>query len=204
MGISVKIDYENIPSQSNNIRGQALEINSKLIDIYQKIKEMHTYWYGKRYNDLVVKFNTLVPQLNQFLEVIVSEIPSMFATISNNFSEVDIKQNVAVVQKDGIQKIQAMPITQDVGMRYIEEEVAKLETAVIADITSVQSIMDSMQGTVGQIAIECENSNEFKAQFSKLANVFKQTLGDVKIQFTILMNTNREQIGSAEKLNSVK
>ena len=46
----IKIDYENMPNQSNSIRGQAIEINNKLLAIYRKISEMHICWYGKRYN----------------------------------------------------------------------------------------------------------------------------------------------------------
>ena len=53
----IKIDYENMPNQSNSIRGQAIEINNKLLAIYRKISEMHICWHGKRYNELVTKFN---------------------------------------------------------------------------------------------------------------------------------------------------
>lgn len=35
----IKIDYENMPNQSNSIRGQAIEINNKLLAIYRKISE---------------------------------------------------------------------------------------------------------------------------------------------------------------------
>ena len=31
----IKIDYENMPNQSNSIRGQAIEINNKLLAIYR-------------------------------------------------------------------------------------------------------------------------------------------------------------------------
>ena len=95
----IKIDYENMPNQSNSIRGQAIEINNKLLAIYRKISEMHICWYGKRYNELVTKFNELAPQLNLFLEAIVGEVPYMFEEIANTVSDVDIKQNVAVPQK---------------------------------------------------------------------------------------------------------
>jgi len=31
----IKIDYENMPNQSNSIRGQAIEINNKLFKIWK-------------------------------------------------------------------------------------------------------------------------------------------------------------------------
>lgn len=204
MSTDIKIDYENMPNQSNGIRNAALEINGKLLDVYQKIYEMHAHWYGKRYNELVLKFNELVPQLNQFLEVIVTEIPYMFEGIANNFSEIDIKQNVAVVRKESYQKIQAIEIFNDVGMRYLQSEVEPYQTEIVEDFHSAKDFMDEMQKTLEQIVLECDRADEFRNQFRILANTFKQVLDNVETQFTELMNKDREQIENAEKANTTK
>ena len=98
MRSSVKINYNEIPIESRSAREYAKEINSNLIEVYKEVAEMHTCWYGKRYNELVLKFNSLVPQLNQFLDLIVGEVPCMYEKIANNFSDVDIKQNVTTEQ----------------------------------------------------------------------------------------------------------
>ena len=54
MSSPLRIDYESIPNQANKIRNTALEINDRILDVYKKVAEMHTHWYGKRYNELVL------------------------------------------------------------------------------------------------------------------------------------------------------
>ena len=185
----IKIDYENMPNQSNSIRGQAIEINNKLLAIYRKISEMHICWYGKRYNELVTKFNELAPQLNLFLEAIVGEVPYMFEEIANTVSDVDIKQNVAVPQKESIQKIQALQVYDDVGMRYISKE--------------VEDIMQEIDRTVDQIKLECDGSEEFRRQFVRLSDAFQYTIGNVESQFSKLMQQDRELMEETERKNNV-
>ena len=58
MRSSVKINYNEIPIESRSAREYAKEINSNLIEVYKEVAEMHTCWYGKRYNELVLKFNS--------------------------------------------------------------------------------------------------------------------------------------------------
>ncbi len=204
MSSEVRVDYENMPSQSDNIRNTALELNGRLTAVYQKVTEMHAHWYGKRYNELVTKFNELAPQLNQFLEVIVAEVPYMFEGIANNFSEVDIQQNIATARKESYKKIEEIPVIDDVGMRYIQEEVANVQTEILSDFTSAKELMDSMQKTVQQIVLECDGADEFRSQFRILTDTFKQVLDNVETQFTELMNKDREQIENAEKANTTK
>lgn len=204
MSSEVRVDYENMPSQSDNIRNAALELNGRLTAVYQKVTEMHAHWYGKRYNELVTKFNELAPQLNQFLEVIVAEVPYMFEGIANNFSEVDIQQNIATARKESYKKIEEIPVIDDVGMRYIQEEVANVQTEILSDFTSAKELMESMQKTVQQIVLECDGADEFRRQFRTLTNAFKQVLDNVEAQFTELMNKDREAIETAEKSNTTK
>lgn len=199
----IKIDYENMPNQSNSIRGQAIEINNKLLAIYRKISEMHICWYGKRYNELVTKFNELAPQLNLFLEAIVGEVPYMFEEIANTVSDVDIKQNVAVPQKESVQKIQALQVYDDVGMRYISKEVEEINNDIMKIFQEIEDIMQEIDRTVDQIKLECDGSEEFRRQFVRLSDAFQYTIGNVESQFSKLMQQDRELMEEAERKNNV-
>lgn len=198
----IKIDYENVPAQSKNIRNGAIEVNNKLLESYRKIAEMHVCWYGKRYNELVTYFNELVPQLNQFLNVIVGEVPYMFEKIANTISDVDIQQNVAVPQKESIQKLEALPLIGDVGMRYISKEVDEISNEIMQLLQAAEDSMESVKRTVDNVELECEGSAEFKNEFTTLNNAFEYVINNIKTQFTKLMQADRELMEKAEKENS--
>lgn len=204
MGSQIEIDYENIPAQSKNIRGLAREINNKLLNVYGKIAEMHVCWYGKRYNELVTNFNELVPQFNQFVDVIVGEVPYMFEKIANSISDVDVKYNVAVPQRESVQKIQLLPVIDDVGMRYISAEVDEINTNVVKLLQDAEDTMEGIKRIVEQINIDCDGSAEFKNQFSRLSDAFQYTINNVEKQFSELMKQDKELIETAEKKNQGK
>lgn len=204
MSDSISIDYENIPAQSKNIRGLAREINNKLLNVYGKIAEMHVCWYGKRYNELVTNFNELVPQFNQFVDVIVGEVPYMFEKIANSISDVDVKYNVAVPQRESVQKIQLLPVIDDVGMRYISAEVDEINTNVVKLLQDAEDTMEGIKRIVEQINIDCDSSAEFKNQFSRLSDAFQYTINNVEKQFSELMKQDKELIETAEKKNQGK
>ena len=203
MGAEILIDYENLPRQSSNIRNSAVQINKKLVEVYKKIESMHANWYGMRYNDLVRGLNSIIPQLNQFLSVIETDVPYVIEAISNNFSEVDIKQRVTVEQKIDIQSIQPIPIINDIGLRYLDVEVENVRKEVVADLNEIRGIMEDIGGTVGQLVMECDGSEEFKSQFSKLKESFNQSLSNIENTVVEYMNKTKIQIEKAEKANTV-
>lgn len=201
MGVSVKVDYDEIPIESKSIRGYAKEINSNLIEVYKEVADMHAHWYGKRYNELVEKFNNLVPKLNQFLELIVGEVPCMYEKIANNFSEVDINQNVTTSQEEPVIKLTVNPIINDVGMRYIEEEVTVAEKSIVSILHDTMEIINR---TVSQMELVCDGAEEFNSQFSKLTDTFKQVLNNIETQFNMLMEQDRNLMKEAEKDSTVE
>lgn len=204
MGVSVKVDYDEIPIESKSIRGYAKEINSNLIEVYKEVADMHAHWYGKRYNELVEKFNNLVPQLNQFLELIVGEVPCMYEKIANNFSEVDINQNVTTSQEEPVIKLTKNPIINDVGMRYIEEEVTVAEKSIVSILHDTIDTMEIINRTVSQMELVCDGAEEFNSQFSKLTDTFKQVLNNIETQFNMLMEQDRNLMKEAEKDSTVE
>lgn len=203
MSLTITVDYENIPGQSSQARNIGMQINEILLDVYRNVTDMHNFWYGKRYNDIVTNFNSLVPQLNNFLEIVVSEIPYIFEKIVNNFSEVDIKQNMTVAQKESVQQIQTIPLSTEVGMKYIQGEVANIQNAIESDFHEIISLMSGLENTINQIGIEYETADNFKSQFKSLANSFRQFIENLERQFTNAMNVNRTQIQKAESGNTI-
>ena len=93
------VDYEAMPRQAKAMREYALELNSELRAAYTNIGEMHNSWYGVRYNELVKDFNELVPQVNDLLKLVVTDIPFAIETIANNYAQADKGQNVTSAEE---------------------------------------------------------------------------------------------------------
>ena len=164
MSSVVVIDYENIPTNSNAIRNYAKEINQKLLDVYKQIEGLHEYWYGQRYNELVAEFNKIVANLNQFLNILVLEVPSVYEQIANEFSNVDIQKNIATIQKEDAIKIQEIEIKKDEGMKFITSDAERIQKLITTDFNDTSTLIDSIQRAMVQINIKCDGIDEFKTK----------------------------------------
>ena len=81
------VDYMSIPAKTDQMRGVGRELNEKMQNMYDKIKELHEFWYGERYNRLVEGFNKIRPSVNNIVELIFTQLPSSLDTIANNYSK---------------------------------------------------------------------------------------------------------------------
>lgn len=203
MSSVVVIDYENIPTNSNAIRNYAKEINQKLLDVYKQIEGLHEYWYGQRYNELVAEFNKIVANLNQFLNILVLEVPSVYEQIANEFSNVDIQKNIATIQKEVAIKIQEIEIKKDEGMKFITSDAERIQKLITTDFNDTSTLIDSIQRAMVQINIKCDGIDEFNSELTKLINVYKDVIANIIQSFTKLMNTAKAQIELAEKTNKL-
>lgn len=203
MSSVVVIDYENIPTNSNAIRNYAKEINQKLLDVYKQIEGLHEYWYGQRYNELVAEFNKIVANLNQFLNILVLEVPSVYEQIANEFSNVDIQKNIATIQKEDAIKIQKIEIKKDEGMKFITSDAERIQKLITTDFNDTSTLIDSIQRAMVQINIKCDGIDEFNSELTKLINVYKDVIANIIQSFTKLMNTAKAQIELAEKTNKL-
>lgn len=203
MSSVVVIDYENIPTNSNAIRNYAKEINQKLLDVYKQIEGLHEYWYGQRYNELVAEFNKIVANLNQFLNILVLEVPSVYEQIANEFSNVDIQKNIATIQKEDAIKIQEIEIKKDEGMKFITSDAERIQKLITTDFNDTSTLIDSIQRAMVQINIKCDGIDEFNSELTKLINVYKDVIANIIQSFTKLMNTAKAQIELADKTNKL-
>ena len=111
--------YEEFPAHANQMRIFAQELNRELINAYTSIQNMHSSWYGKRYNALVKEFNNMVPEINELLELVVGELPNAVETIGNNYSQTDQGSKVTGAVKTSPKKVSTLAMPGDAGMRFI-------------------------------------------------------------------------------------
>ena len=199
-----KVDYEAMPERARNIREYALELNSEMRNVYSKVGEMHNSWYGVRYNELVKDFNELIPQVNDLLKLVVTEIPFAVETIANNYAQADKGQNVTSAEETSANNIENLPITNDVGMRFMTAEVANTQRSVSEKFDASKELMNKIEAEYNRVEWQSEASESFKARFNKLKNDILMAFDNINNEFSKLMTQTQQDIETTEKANTVQ
>lgn len=197
------VDYEAIPGQASEMRGYGKQLNDEMTRAYSRIAEMHSSWYGDRYNDLVKLFNNMIPSMNEMLELVVTRVPSTLETVANNYSQADRGTNVTTVSEELPKKIMNLPVTKDVGMRFISSNVHETQGNVSKDFTNAKELMNQIEVVYRKIEWQSEAANAFRATFTKLKNNIATSFENINSQFTKLMEATKKDIDQAEKANTV-
>lgn len=198
------VDYEAMPRQAKAMREYALELNSELRAAYTNIGEMHNSWYGVKYNELVKDFNELIPQINDLLKLVVTEIPFAVETVANNYAQADKGQNVTSAEETSANNIENLPITNDVGMRFMTSDVANTQRNVSAKFDSSKELMNKIESEYNRVDWQSEASESFKARFEKLKNDILSAFDNINNEFSKLMTQTQEDIENTEKSNTVQ
>ncbi len=198
------VDYEAMPRQAKAMREYALELNNELRTAYSNVGEMHNSWYGVRYNELVKDFNELIPQVNDLLKLVVTEIPFEVETIANNYAQADKGQNVTSAEETSANNIENLPITNDVGMRFMTAEVANTQRSVSEKFDASKELMNKIEAEYNRVEWQSEASESFKARFNKLKNDILMAFDNINNEFSKLMTQTQQDIETTEKANTVQ
>ena len=186
------------------MREYALELNNELRTAYSNVGEMHNSWYGVRYNELVKDFNELIPQVNDLLKLVVTEIPFAVETIANNYAQADKGQNVTSAEETSANNIENLPITNDVGMRFMTAEVANTQRSVSEKFDASKELMNKIEAEYNRVEWQSEASESFKARFNKLKNDILMAFDNINNEFSKLMTQTQQDIETTEKANTVQ
>ena len=198
------VDYEAMPRQAKAMREYALELNNELRTAYSNVGEMHNSCYGVRYNELVKDFNELIPQVNDLLKLVVTEIPFAVETIANNYAQADKGQNVTSAEETSANNIENLPITNDVGMRFMTAEVANTQRSVSEKFDASKELMNKIEAEYNRVEWQSEASESFKARFNKLKNDILMAFDNINNEFSKLMTQTQQDIETTEKANTVQ
>ena len=192
------VDYEGIPAKAKRIRTQGQELNNEITNAYTSIANMHASWYGKRYNELAILFNNLIPEVNELLTLAVQEIPFALETVANSYAQADRGSNVVGVERTEPRKVTNLTIPNDVGMKFISNEVSNVKETVSANFKNAKGKMNEIESTYAQINWESEASEVFKTKFTKLKQQIIASFDEIDIQFTKLMTEALNDVQSTE------
>ena len=165
---------------------------------------MHNSWYGMRYNELVKDFNELSPKLNKLLDLVVKEIPFALETIANNYAQADRGQNVTSAEETVPNFIEELPIMNDVGMRFITNDVANTQRIISEKFEASKDLMNKIEAEYAKVQWQSEASDSFKSRFAQLKSEIMASFDNINTQFINLMNQTQQDIETTEKANTVQ
>lgn len=197
------VDYVAMPKQAKQMRIYGKQLNNEMTKAYKNIEDMHSSWYGKRYNELAKQFNNMTSQINEMLTLVVTEIPYTLETVANNYSQADRGQNATTASKEAPKKVANLKTPNDVGMKFITTNVANTQQNVSKNFKNAKDQMNKINTEYGKIKWSSEASEAFKNKFQQLKNTITQSFDNIEQQFTKLMNQTKEDIQKAEKANTV-
>ena len=200
----MNVDYEAIPAIARQVRSYAQDLNIQMLDIYNNISEMHNSWYGIRYNTLAKDFNNIMPEINDLLDLVVTEIPYTLETIANNYALVDRGSKVTSAEKTPAKRVTSLAMPNDVGMRFLTNEVTSVKSKVATNFTSAKEIMNMIETTYNRVEWRSEAAEAFKMRFTKLKNNIVNAFDNLELQFIKLMTQTLEDIQATENANTVQ
>ena len=199
------VDYMSIPAKTDQMRGVGRELNEKMQNMYDKIKELHEFWYGERYNRLVEGFNKIRPSVNNIVELIFTQLPSSLDTIANNYSKLDRSMNIRTVSEEKPRIIEELPKMDDTGkFRFISNSVADVKQDVEAKISKGIELIDEFENIYRTIDWESDAATAYQSLFARLKEEVVTSLNNLKKDFTELMLQAEQDAKLTEDTNTVE
>lgn len=199
------VDYMSIPAKTDQMRGVGRELNEKMQNMYDKIRELHEFWYGERYNRLVEGFNKIRPSVNNIVELIFTQLPASLDTIANNYSKLDRSMNIRTVSDEKPRIIEELPKMDDTGkFRFISNSVADVKQDVEAKISKGIELIDEFENIYRTIDWESDAATAYQSLFAKLKEEVVTSLNNLKKDFTELMLQAEQDAKLTEDTNTVE
>lgn len=200
----INVNYEAIPAKTESMREDATRLNSEITAAYESVAEMHNYWHGKRYNALVAEFNKMTDAINDMLELVVGEIPSALNTIANNYSQADTGAKVATAAKESPRKIASLTVFEDVGMKFVSEQVTTIQGSVSKNFKNSIDLINSFESKFNQVDWQGVAAESFRAKFNKLKGEIVKAFENINSQFTNAMEQTKNDFASTENANNIQ
>ncbi len=201
----IKVDYEGIPKQANQIRENGEEINNLFINIYNQISEMNNYWYGKRYNTLAKEFNDIINTVNELLKLIVGEIPYALECVANNYSQADQDINVVNAKNKVPKTIETINIiNKGDELRFMSDQVNTIKEKILSNLQKIGDKMNSINSQYANLRWNSEIADAFKNKLQKISSDVNSAISTMKSEFNSLVTQAQTNMQSAENNNMVQ
>ena len=198
-----RVNYEEMAIQVKKIREDGKQLNNQIIKIYSYLTDMHEFWYGKRYNELIKSFNNMVPQLNEILSLVVYRLPYSLELIANNYSIVDKKTKETVESEEESNRIKELKITNDVGMRFLSGQVINIQQEISRCFEIAKEQINKIEIEYKKILWESESAYIFERKFGEIKEKIIDFFEDINVKFKEQIRQTENDFGRVEKANNI-
>lgn len=198
------VDYEAMPKNAKQMRSYGQQLNTEVTNAYNSVRDMRSSWYGKRYNELVKHFNNMIPQINEMLQLVVTDIPVTLEKVANNYSQADRGSNATTVENTTPKKITNIEIHNDIGMKFITANVQQVQTKVSNNFKNAKDQMNKISTEYNKVKWTSEASDAFKNKFNNLKTNITKSFEEIEQTFSKLMNQAKDDIQKSETSNTVQ
>lgn len=197
-----QVDYEGLPTQAGLIRTEGKNLYDNLKKLFQEAQNMHSNWYGIRYNSFITELNSMIPAVNDILRLVVDDIPIALETVAKNYALADGAAPKAVNEKE-LPTVEAVESVTDVGLRFVSTSVATNKTNIETYISNSVQNLSTIQTYWSEVVWESDAATAFGTKFETLKSSIENALNSVKSNLTKLMAAAEEDISLAESNNTV-
>ena len=197
------IDYNAIPPLARQMREHAKELNTQVTTAYQSVTNMRESWHGVRYNSLCAEFNKIIPNVNELLKLVVTEIPVALEVACNNYAQTDGVGKITAVSTEQPQPCPNIEPSTAVGLRFMEEAVAGVQGNVSKNFQTSVDLLNTIDGVYRRVEWSSEAGDVFRARFEKLKNNMIRSFDELNAQFANLMNGARGDMNKTETASTV-
>ena len=196
------VDYEAIPGKTLEMKRIGQTLMKEIQGAYTDVENMHSVWYGKRYNELLGDFNNLVPKVNELIDLVWGEIPYTLEIVANNYAKAD-GVSIRAAERANPTKIIELSIPSDTGMRFESSSVLSVRDSVVGKFNNAKNEMDQFQTVYIGINWESDASRVFEGRFVSLKSQVVEAFNTISNSFQRLMTETEEDIQSTETNNTV-
>jgi uncharacterized protein YukE len=198
------VDYNAIPALAEQMKTYGQELNGILSLVYQVVEDLHSYWTGGAYNELVGQFNIMIPALNKILELVVGQIPVALGTIANNYGLADTGSIVQSVVEAVSNNIVELPISNDAILSYDSAKVEEIRETIANYFRNAIDKMNQVESIFAIIPWKSEASEAFEARFNKIKADVIASFENILNSFLNLMAQTEANMQAAENANTVQ
>ena len=196
------VDYESIPGKTQQMKEIGQTLMNEIQGAYTDVENMHSVWYGKRYNELLGDFNNLVPKVNELIDLVWGEIPYTLEIVANNYAKAD-GVSIQAADRANPTKITELAIPSDTGMRFESSSVLSVRDSVVGKFNNAKNEMDQFQTVYREINWESDAARVFEGRFASLKSQVVEAFNTISNSFQRLMTETEEDIQSTETNNTV-